>query len=157
MAKRKREIEEFEEEEKIATREEMKEEAIKLMKKLDIYKPYINGFKNKDWVCFFENFGGYWAYQEEKIQNKIKELEERYGFVVYAVTHEKTNIGEMYDFLFVSKYKSDWDNQVYCSEVSNDINEFIALAYVWNVDYEYDSEIGSILLQSYGGGIRRIG
>ena len=42
---------------KYATQEERKEFAIELMKKLDIYKPYIKGFKEENNVCFFENFG----------------------------------------------------------------------------------------------------
>lgn len=42
----------------------MKEKAIELLKKMDIYKPYIKGFEEKDSVCFFENYGGYWIDQE---------------------------------------------------------------------------------------------
>ena len=44
------------------TIENKKQKAIELMQKLDIYKPYIKGFKEKTDVCFFECFGGYWAY-----------------------------------------------------------------------------------------------
>ena len=33
------------------------------MKKLNIYKPYIDGFEKDGKVCFYENFGGYWVYQ----------------------------------------------------------------------------------------------
>ena len=40
-----------------------KQKAIELMNRLDIYKPYIKGFKDKNSVCFYENFGGFWAYQ----------------------------------------------------------------------------------------------
>ena len=40
------------------TIEERKEKAIELMKKLDIYKPYIDGFKNNNDVCYYEGFGG---------------------------------------------------------------------------------------------------
>ena len=32
-----------------------KEKAIELLKELDIYKPYIQGFRERDQVCFFEN------------------------------------------------------------------------------------------------------
>ena len=46
------------------TKEIKKQKAIELMNKLDIYKPYIKGFKDKNSVCFYENFGGFWAYQE---------------------------------------------------------------------------------------------
>ena len=37
-----------------------KEKAIEIMKKMDIYKPYIKGFRESDKVCFFEGFGGFW-------------------------------------------------------------------------------------------------
>lgn len=37
-----------------------KEKAIEILKQMDIYEPYIEGFKQEDKVCFFENFGGFW-------------------------------------------------------------------------------------------------
>lgn len=40
------------------------------MKKMDIYKPYINGFEQKDKVCFFEQFGGFWIDQEPELYAK---------------------------------------------------------------------------------------
>ena len=58
------------------TKEERKELALKFMEQLDIYKPYIKGFENNNEVCFFERFAGYWAWQDEDLQNKIKWLEE---------------------------------------------------------------------------------
>lgn len=48
-----------------------KEKAIELLKQLDIYKPYIEGFRKKNYVCFFERYGGYWAYQNEELAAKI--------------------------------------------------------------------------------------
>ena len=69
------------------TIENKKQKAIELMNKLDIYKPYIKGFKDKNSVCFYENFGGFWAYQEPELMAKIKEFEEKYrslpGFQKY--------------------------------------------------------------------------
>lgn len=38
-----------------------KEKAIELLKEMDIYAPYIKGFREKGMVCFFERFGGYRA------------------------------------------------------------------------------------------------
>lgn len=38
------------------TIENKKQKAIELMNKLDIYKPYIKGFKDSNNVCFFEGF-----------------------------------------------------------------------------------------------------
>lgn len=66
------------------TTENKKQKAIELMNKLDIYKPYIKGFKDSNNVCFFEGFGGYWAWQEPELMAKIKEFEEKYNTLVYG-------------------------------------------------------------------------
>ena len=134
------------------TREQKKELAINYLKKLDIYRPYIKGFKEEDNVCFFENYGGFWAYQEPELMKKIKEIEENYNCVVYAITHEYTEFGELYDFLIVTDYEEEWDNLL---EKSG--NHYFAFAYVWNKDDDYYSEFGTITLSSFCGGIRRIG
>ncbi len=134
------------------TKQAKKNKAIELMKTLDIYKPYIQGFEQADKVCFYEMFGGYWVEQEKEIYDKMKQLENKYKCVVYAITHEFTDFGELYDFLIVPDYKSDWKGLLY--RQSN--NEFIAYAYVWNKTDDLCSEFGSIVVQSFGGGIRRV-
>ena len=134
------------------TRDEKKIKAIELMKKLDIYKPYIKGFKNEDTVCYFENYGGYWAYQEPDLIEKVKELEEQYNCLVYAITHEYTSIGEMYSFLIVTDYEEEWDTLL-----EKYGNQYYGFAYVWNKEDDMCSEFGTIALSSFGGGIRRIG
>lgn len=78
-----------------------KAKAIEFMKQLDIYKPYVKGFEEENLVCFFENYGGFWAYQEPQLYNKIKELELKHKCTVYAITHEFTEFGECYSFLIV--------------------------------------------------------
>lgn len=129
-----------------------KEKAIELMKELDIYKPYIRGFKQSDKVCFYEMFGGYWVDQEPEIETKMKEIEAEHNCVVYAITHEFTEFGELYDFLIVPDCNDDWDNLIYRQRG----NEYIAFAYVWNKTDEWCSEFGSIAIKSFGGGIRRV-
>ena len=133
-------------------RQVKKDKAIELMKKLDIYKPYIDGFEQEDKVCFFEMFAGFWVYQEPDIEKKLKEIEAEYKCVVYAITHEITEFGELYDFLIVPDHKYDWKGLIY--EQSK--NEFIVFAYVWNKTDDECSEFGSIGVKSFGGGIRRI-
>ena len=133
------------------TKEERKEQAVKLMEQLGVYKPYINGFKQSDKVCFFENFGGFWVYQEPEIEKKMKEIEKEYDCTVYAITHEYTEFGECYDFLIVSNYKEEWDYLV--EEYQND---YTAYAYVWNKTDNYCSEFGTVIVKSFGGGIKRI-
>ena len=134
------------------TRDIKKEKAIELMKKLDIYKPYIKGFKNEDTVCYFENYGGYWAWQEPDLMEKVKQIEEENNCLVYAITHEYTGIGEMYSFLIVTDYEEEWDTLL-----EKYGNQYYGFAYVWNKDDDDCSEFGTIALSSFGGGIRRIG
>ena len=134
-------------------RQAKKDKAIELMKQLDIYQPYIDGFKEQDKVCLYEKYAGFWVEQDPEVENKMKELEAEYKCVVYAITHEIANIGEVYNFLIVPHHKSDWGYLL--DKLSK--NEYIAFAYVWNKSYEYDSEFGSIVVKAFGGGIRRMG
>lgn len=136
------------------TKEQRKEIAIKYMKELDIYKPYIDGFNKQDWTCFYENFGGFWTYQEPELEQKLKEIEEKYNCTVYAITHEFTEFGELYDFLLVTDYPEEWKDLVYKGRTNN---QHYAFAYCYNKDDDFCSEFGTILVQSFGGGIRRIG
>lgn len=134
------------------TREEKKIKAVELLKKLDIYRPYIKGLQKEDNVCFFENYGGYWAWQEPDLMKKVKEFEEEHNCLVYAITHEYTSIGEMYSFLIVTDYEEEWDTLL-----EKYGNQFYAFAYVLNKDDDDCSEFGTVALSSFGGGIRRIG
>ena len=133
-------------------KQQQKAKAIEIMKQMDIYKPYIDGFKNENKVCFFEQFGGFWVYQEPEVEAKMKELENEYGCTVYAITHEFTHFGECYSFLLVSKYEEEWDMLV-----TSEKNNHYAFAYVWNKDDDYCSEFGTVVVKSFGGGIKRIG
>ena len=131
--------------------EERKIKAIELLEKMDIYKPYIKGFRESDKVCFFERFGGYWVEQEPEIYNKMKEIEKDYNCTVYAITHEFTQFGECYSFLLVTNYKSEWKNLVVTENGTH-----YAFAYVWNKDDEWCSELGTVGVKSFGGGITRV-
>ena len=133
------------------TKEQRKEQAVKLLNQLAIYKPYIKGFEQADNVCFFENFGGFWVYQEPEIEKRMKEIEKEYDCTVYAVTHEYTDFGECYDFLIVGNYKSEWKSLV--CKINGGFNVF---AYVWNKTDDFCSEFGTVGIKSFGGGIKRI-
>ena len=81
-----------------------KEIAISCMEKLDIYKPYIRKFKSKAGIpCFFENFAGFWADQEEKLWTKIKEVEQEFNVLIYAITHERIDGQSMWSMLCISQ------------------------------------------------------
>ncbi len=128
-----------------------KEKAISIMKRMNIYKPYIKGFQEKGMVCFFERFGGYWADQEPELYEKMKAIEKKYKCLVYAITHEFTEFGECYSLLIVTAYPEEW-----ATLVQSNGNKHVAFAYVWNKDDDECSEFGSVLVHSFGGGIRRI-
>ena len=138
----------------MTTKEQRKEIAIKYMKELDIYKPYIKGFETDNEVCYFERFAGFWAWQDEDLIAKVKEIEEKYNCTVYAITHEFTEFGELYDFLLVTDYPEEWNDLVYKGQTNN---QHYAFAYCYNKDDDFCSEFGTIAIESFGGGIRRIG
>lgn len=129
-----------------------KEVAIKCLKSLDIYSPYIKKFEKDGTVTLFERFGGYYIDkdQEPELFNKIKQFEAETGSLVYAVTHEMFWFGECYSFLIVSKYDEEWEMTL------EEIKDGYAFAYVWNKSDEICSEFGTIGLKSFGGGIARI-
>ena len=131
--------------------EERKIKAIELLEKMNIYKPYIKGFRENNKVCFFERFGGYWVEQEPEIYNKMKEIEKQFNCTVYAITHEFTEFGECYSFLLVTNYKSEWKNLVVTENGTH-----YAFAYVWNKDDDWCSELGTVGVKSFGGGITRV-
>lgn len=128
-----------------------KEKALELLRRLDIYTPYIQGFKDNDRVCFFENYGGFWLDQEPAALAKLHELQDKYNCLVYAVTHEYPEFGECYSFLIVTDYPDEWDTLVY-----RDGSAFYTFAYVWNVSDDCCSEFGTIGVRCLGGGIKRI-
>ena len=129
-----------------------KEQAIKYLQQLDIYKPYIDGFEKEDQVCVFERFAGFWVYQSPEIEAKMKAIEKEFGCTVYAITHEFMQFGECYSFLFVSKYKEEWNTLLRSNK-----NIHSAFAYVWNKSDDWCSELGDVSVKSGLGGITRIG
>ena len=133
-----------------ATKEQQKEKALEIMKQLNIYSSFIEGYKEHDYVCMYEHYIGFWTFQYPELEAKIKEIEQKYNCTVYAVTHEFTDFDELYDFLIVPQYKKDWKYLIHSTR-----NEHIVSAYVWNKTDEWCSEFGDIAVQSACGGIRR--
>ena len=78
-----------------------KEQALKYLAELDVYKPYIDGFEQHDHVCVFERYAGFWVYQYPEIEKRMRAIEKEYKCTVYAITHEFTQFGECYSFLTV--------------------------------------------------------
>jgi hypothetical protein len=133
-----------------------KEIAIQCLEKLDIYKPYIRKFKSKAGIpCFFENYAGFYVDQEPEIYNKMKEIEEEFGCLVYALIHDITNLGEFWSMLCVPKDCDGLDDLIGSFNNPNR-NEYYAFTYTWNKTNHIFSEFGDIAVRSFGGGVKRI-
>ena len=128
-----------------------KEQAIAYLNQLGIYTPYVKGFKEKDNVCFFERYAGFWVYQEPEVEKKMKAIEKEFNCTVYAITHEFTNFGECYSFLIVTNDKHEWKTLLRSNK-----NKHNAFAYVWNKTDDWCSEFGTVTVQNAFGGITRI-
>ena len=132
------------------SREIKKAEALKRMKMLDLYSPYIKAFEKKDEIFLSEMTGGVYELSNEKeLKAKIKEFEEEHNALVYHVIRTMTNIGELYSFLYISDYEEEWDMD------NASLEEGYTLAYVWNKDDEWCSEFGEIGVRGKFGGIVR--
>ena len=130
--------------------ENKKAEAIKRMKALDLYKPYINLFEKDNKIFLSEMTGGVYEFDEdEELNAKVKAFEEEHDALVYHVIRTMTQFGELYNFLYVSDYEEEWEMD------NSDIEAGYALAYVWNKTDEWCSEFGSIGVRGKFGGIVR--
>lgn len=138
-----------------ATKEEMKAEALKRMKKMNLYSTVIYDFQNgtlnrSDRTKFLGQTFGALFWLEDKEKEMVREVEEKTGGVVYHMTHEPTGFGELYDIFYVSPYKEEWD----CD--SADMENNYAFVYVLNASDPFCSEFGTIQYKSAGGGLVRI-
>ena len=134
------------------SREIKKEEALKRMKALNLFAPCIKAFKSRDEVQMSEFTGGLYEFSgDTELTEKVREFEKEYNALVYHVIHSPTTFGDLFNFLYVSDYKEEW-------EMDNaDIPDGYAMAYVWNKTDDWCSEFGSIAVQPRFGGVVRVG
>lgn len=134
------------------TREKKKEEAIKRMKVLGLFKPCVKAFEKYDELQLTEPTGGLYEFNDNaELNAKIKEFEEEYNALVYHVIHTYTQFGELYNFLYVSDYEEEWEYD------NEDVKAGYAVAYVWNKTDEWMSELGGIAVRERFGGLVRVG
>ena len=115
-----------------------REKAIECLQELDIFCTDLFVAKNK--IAVFDSFLGEALSTYPGLAEKIREIEQQYGCLVYAVTHEFLPFGECLSMLIVSKYEEDWEQ---CLQ-RIDERSFLAYAYVWNKTDETCSEFGYI-------------
>lgn len=133
------------------SREKKKEEAIKRMGMLGLFKPCIRSFTKYDEVQLTEPNGGLYEFSDDaELNAKVKEFEEQYNALVYHVIHTYTQFGELYSFLFISDYEEEWEMDV------ADVKDGYVIAYVWNKSDDWMSEMGSIVVRELFGGLVRV-
>ena len=125
------------------TRDEQKEIAINLLTLLGrVYER--EQFRVKDVVYLSHtNEDGITSYITVKdipeVAAKLEEIEKQFNAVVYYVIGTPTAWGYNFSFLLTSRYREDNELiHVY------DNRQYVVWSYVWNVDYEYNSEPGNI-------------
>lgn len=133
------------------SREIKKVEAIKRMKELGLFAPCIKAFK-RDEVQLSEPTGGLYEFSSNaELTAKVKEFENENNALVYHVIHTPTMEMDMYNFLYVSDYQEEYEQD------NEDIKDGYVFVYVWNKTIDYFSEFGSIAVQGRFGGLVRIG
>ena len=132
------------------SREIKKVEAINRMETLQLFKPCIKVFKDRDEVQLSEVTGGLYEFSDDvELIEKIREFEKEYNSLVYHVIHTYTEFGELYNFLYVSDYEEEWE-----MDHENHKHNYV-FVYVWNKTDDWCSEFGTIgVAQRFGGLVR---
>ena len=129
---------------------EQENEILERMKLLKLDKPCINAlFKhNKIWES--EGYGALYEINEEEQKIVDKFQKEHEGCYVYHMIHNVFDFGECYSILYVSPDVDEWQQD------KEDIKEGRVFAYVYNKDFDWCSEFGSIAIKSQFGGLMRL-
>ena len=135
----------------IATREEMKEHALEMMKALDILPAVVRHFKKEDVLEYSEQNGCVY-FLEDDMKEAVKRVEEEHDVLVYFVNRcYHKDFGEMWNMCCVSKYKDDW--KVDLAEVKDGY----VFCWVENKSAPDLSELGDCVFRPVIGGLCRIG
>lgn len=131
------------------TNEEIKNECLSRMEMLNLSRQCINAFK-KGVVWESESIGALYELNDKE-KEIVKEFEEKHkGCKVYHVIHNITEFGELYNLLYVSTDKDEWERD------KEDIRQNCVFVYVKNIDIDYYSEFGIIGIKKNIGGLIRV-
>lgn len=144
--------------------DEMKEEALKRIGKLclhkDVRRRFDSAIDSVDGLYYSERtqLGGilYWLENEPEWEKKVREIERDLDIMVYHITHEYTEFGELLTMLYVSPYEEEWEFDNACIDYPalNDGTKRV-YAYVYNMTYPLFSEFGVIGIKEVAGGLIR--
>ena len=118
-------------------KEKQKNEAIKRMQLLRMSDTVIKEFRDNNKLKISDNMWSMHDLDQEQLK-MVQEFEAENDSVVYHMIFQQTTIGDMYSFLFVSKYIDEWEMD------TDDLKYGQTLAYVVNKTYSESSEFGKI-------------
>lgn len=128
--------------------EEAKTEAVKRLEVLKVHENVRNEFLEEKLNKSEHNGALYWLKNEEKVM--VEEFEKKNEAIVFHIIHQNTNIGELYNLLYVSLDDLDWELDC------EDLAEGQILAYVINNTFPDCTRFGCIGVKPLFGGITRI-
>lgn len=139
------------------TREEMKALAVKAMKEMGVYAPFIKDFEETDAVTMYIAGLGYTIDKntEDDLQTVIKKVEEEYNVLVYAVSKNIIGGDTVYALMCVGE--KDTARSVLSKSTRDGMAIYELFAYCYNASCDVFSEFGYIWVQNRYGGLRRIG
>lgn len=120
------------------SREEKKAEALARMKKIGYWGRAREAFRKSNKVFINEPPFGAVYDPNEKEAADIKEFEEKYNALVYAVVRTPMVFGLCDSYLYVSDSEEEWDMD------NEDLSSGYAMTYTVNHDAPECSEFGSI-------------
>ena len=128
------------------TYEEQKSEAVKRLRMLFEDGAIPDAFEKAGTVYLCDHPDGRPIPIPEEMMDDLRQLEKEHGLLVYLVIADSWS----YSYLYVSKYKEEWDMDV------NDLGEGYPVVYVENLEDPECSEFGSIRIFPNGDGFIRI-
>ena len=135
-------------EERIATREEMIEEAVSRMKVLSLHNNTITEFVEEGILNKSESVGILYFLNEEELE-VVKELEQEYNGIVYHCIYVETDFGRLLSMLYVSADKRDWE------EDREDLKQNYVYAATRNLSDRHILDFGCIGIKRNMGGLIR--
>ena len=130
------------------TKEEQMKECLNRLKLSGLCQEVIADFQKGE--LYKTERLGILYYLNDREKAVVKDFEEKHNAVVYHTLHTTTEFGELLAILYVGQYQEEWEMD------REDIGEGYALAYVYNYDVPYFSEIGSIGVRERFGGLVRV-
>lgn len=134
-------------------RSSLKQECIERMKRLEIHKFSIEDFEKYGQLHIHQRLEEFLILKTADgfILDKVREVEKKYGGMVYGIIETELEFGTCYSFLWTSKHTEEWYSD------RKDLENNYLFAYVYNADNPEFSEFGSIVVKRINGKLIRIG